>query len=106
MIRERHTGDQMTEATNIKDHCGAALLVLKTTIGVAEGSASEVVEAAKKLQYVLIAKLQSTPPGSTPATRRAVQTLTPPWARPAAPRPRPCAPSLTPLAWAPGLRNI
>ena len=49
--------------TSIKDQCGSALLVLKTTIGAAEGSASEVVEAAKKLQYVLVAKLQSTPPG-------------------------------------------
>jgi hypothetical protein len=48
---------------SIKDQCGSALAVLKTTIGVAEGSNGDVVEAAKKLQYVLVAKLQSTPPG-------------------------------------------
>jgi hypothetical protein len=46
-----------------KDQCGSALLVLKTTISVAEGRAPDVVDAAKKLQYVLVAKLQSTPPG-------------------------------------------
>ncbi len=53
------------EQLRIKDQCGDALAVLKTAIVMAEGKAGEVVEAAKKLQYVLVAKLQSTPPGVT-----------------------------------------
>ncbi|MBT3553502.1 MAG: hypothetical protein HOO19_06820 [Rhodospirillaceae bacterium] len=51
------------EQLSIKDQCSGALAVLKTTIGMAEGSNGEVVDAAKKLQYVLVVKLQSTPPG-------------------------------------------
>ena len=48
---------------SIKDQCGSALAVLKTTIAMAKSSNGEVAETARKLQYVLVAKLQSTPPG-------------------------------------------
>ncbi len=72
MTPRRHIVDEPTDEKaisvaddqlNIKELCGDALAVLKTTIGMAEGNAGEAGEAAKKLQYVLVAKLQSTPPG-------------------------------------------
>ncbi|MAF49962.1 MAG: hypothetical protein QGH73_15135 [Rhodospirillales bacterium] len=49
---------------SIRERCDSTLAVLKTTIDVADGSAPDVVDAAKKLQYVIVAKLQSTPPGA------------------------------------------
>lgn len=69
MTLRRHIVDEPTDekaismSESIKDQCGDALAVLKTTIGMAEGRAGEVADSAKKLQYVLVAKLQSTPPG-------------------------------------------
>ena len=47
---------------SIRERCDSTLVVLKTVIDVADGGATEVVDAAKKLQYVIVAKLQSTPP--------------------------------------------